>query len=146
LYGLINQYGDVIVPPAFNGLKMSEGNFIPFKKDGKWGYISKVGNINIKNLYDNCWPFSGMAARVKNDGSYFYIDKGNKKISQEYLWAGDFINNFAMVMNRDSSFDFVNRKFEVVSNLFIPQVYNWLEPKAMASYITPSWNCWKNKG
>ena len=61
------------------------------KKDGKWGYIDKKGNIVIDCVYEKAQDFSEGLAVVKKDGKCGYINnKGEVVIDFKYDSADNF--------------------------------------------------------
>lgn len=61
------------------------------KKNGKWGYIDKKGNIVIDCIYDDAKDFSEGLAVVKKDGKCGYINnKGEVVIDFKYDLADSF--------------------------------------------------------
>lgn len=77
--------------------EFSEGLAV-VKKDGKYGYIDKEGNLVIDFQYEYANPFSEGLAVVKKNGKNGYIDKsGNIVIDYQYSIAHPFYNGIAIV-------------------------------------------------
>lgn len=73
-------------------------------KDGKWGYMDKVGKIVIPPSYSSARDFHEGLAAVSKDGRYGYIDKdGNVILQFRYLEALDFIDGYANVTEGEDS-------------------------------------------
>ena len=68
------------------------------KKDGKWGYIDKSGNIVIDCIYDDAKSFSEGLAPVEKDGKYGFINtKGETVVEQKYRETYNFEFGYAVV-------------------------------------------------
>ena len=79
------------------GKNFSEG-LAAVKKDGKWGYIDKQGNLVIEYKYEIAESFSEELALVYTDKKYGYIDtKGNTVIDFKYESANSFSGGLATV-------------------------------------------------
>jgi hypothetical protein len=73
------------------------------KKDDKWGYIDKNGNVKIEPQYEFENDFSNEYALVANEEYVGYINKkGKQVIDFIYDDGGDFIEGVAYVIKGDS--------------------------------------------
>lgn len=70
---------DYKVIPVLNAMEPSEG-LMGVKKNDKWGFIDRNGEIKINFIYEEVFPFSEELARVKLNGQWIIIDKTGKEI------------------------------------------------------------------
>ncbi|MBR1476544.1 MAG: WG repeat-containing protein [Lachnospiraceae bacterium] len=74
-----------------DGLDISRGEAIAFRRGEFWGFVGTDGNILIEPAYENARSFSGGVAAVCKDGLWGFIDRnGEYVIEPEYLDAGYF--------------------------------------------------------
>lgn len=55
-------------------------DLLPFKKDGKWGYIDKSGKVVIPLKYDQVYYFHDGEAIVERKGKYSVIDRQGRHL------------------------------------------------------------------
>ncbi|MDR2127274.1 MAG: WG repeat-containing protein, partial [Prevotellaceae bacterium] len=81
------------------------------KKDGKWGFIDKIGAIVIQPEFDGVKNFSDGMAAVKKDGKWGYINRtGEIVISPVYHDAYNFREDIARVERFEKDEDYyINR-------------------------------------
>ena len=48
-----------------------------YRKDDKWGFVNKYGEVYIEAMYEDAKPFINGYAAVKQNGLWGYIDKDN---------------------------------------------------------------------
>lgn len=85
--GLINENGQIILEPMYDEIilprnsYMEDGEHIPYKKNGKMGYLDCNGNvIMLADYYDNVGIFYNGFACVKLGDKCGYIDSSFKKL------------------------------------------------------------------
>lgn len=102
-------------------LEIEQGN--PFKegvacvrKNGKYGYIDKTGEITIGIQYDDANNFYNGIASVKKDGKWGYIDKTGKLIiDYKYDEVGDFSEEgLAPVKNESSKWGYIDKSGKTI--------------------------------
>lgn len=123
MYGVINQYGEVIVEPVYASVSgFSEGMAsVSAERGGKYGYINTEGELVIPMLYKHAYDFSEGLAAVWEGGRAGYIDKtGVYVIEPQFGWsAGPFSEGLAAV--KDDLYAFViDKEGQVV---FEPKYY-----------------------
>lgn len=60
-----------------------------FKKDDKYGFLNKKGEVKIHAIYDNAYPFINGMAYVELNGKVGYINKKGEEIipiKYKQLW------------------------------------------------------------
>lgn len=73
------------------------------KKDGKWGYIDKKGNVVIDFIYEKANDFSEGLASVEKDGKAGYINaKGEVVVDFVYRSTYTFSNGYGVI--RDGTY------------------------------------------
>src|SRR5947199_3031800 len=84
--------------------KDSVGLF-PIRQDGKWGYISRTGEVVIKPQYDDAWDFSEGLAYVRAGMRRGLIDKTGQMVIelQQVDFAGRFSEGLAPVQTGGSN-------------------------------------------
>lgn len=74
-----------------------------FKKNNKWGFIDKKGNISIKPKFEEVYSFQEGLAAVSIDGKWGFINKkGNWVIKPKYTKANSFNDGLAPAKNHKS--------------------------------------------
>jgi hypothetical protein len=100
-------------------------------KDGKYGYIDKIGRMVIPPQYDDAGKYSeGLAAvRVylvisgQHSGKWGYIDKtGQMVIPPQYYWAYNFSEGLAAVEVQMDKWGFIDQTGKMV----IPPQYSYV--------------------
>lgn len=97
--GYINLSNQIVIKPDLefcwygnfnNGIAVA-------KRDEKYGYIDKIGNFFIPNIYKEAFPFKNNIALVKlENGNYTFInEKGQNVFNKDYKQLYPFKNGFA---------------------------------------------------
>jgi len=135
--GYFDVYGNLVVPfehqfgePFSNGLALV-GNSTIEVVDGEyievfqWGFINKLGNVDIPLRFSNAQSFSeGLAAVYVNDIGWGYIDStGNFVIEPRFSYAEPFTDELAAVA-LDGRWGVINRIGDVVIPFDFPVVYS----------------------
>jgi hypothetical protein len=109
LWGSINRQGELVVPSLFDSpVVFSPSGLSRIRKDERFGYIGRDGQIVIRPIYTHAQPFSeGLAAvqvggewigRRVRGGSWGYIDaRGEMIITPQFAYADGFSEGFAAV-------------------------------------------------
>ena len=77
LWGFINTKGVMVIEPEFASLQSFSGGLAAAKHPTAdlWGYIDTSGKYVIQPVYEEAQPFSDGYAVVKQNGSYYIINK-----------------------------------------------------------------------
>lgn len=77
LWGFINTKGVMVIEPEFASLQSFSGGLAAAKHPTAdlWGYIDTTGKYVIQPVYEEAQPFSDGYAVVKQNGSYYIINK-----------------------------------------------------------------------
>lgn len=71
---------ELLIPANYDyAYSFSEG-LANVRKDGKWGFIDKLGKTVIPFIYDDAELFYAGLASVAKDGKYGYIDRSGKTV------------------------------------------------------------------
>jgi len=90
-------------------LQRSKVSLFPIIKDGKWGFMDSLGNIQIQYVYDWTDGFSGGTAVVILHDKTGYINKaGNIIIPLSYDEANTFQNGLAVV-KKENKFGLISK-------------------------------------
>lgn len=91
---------------------------------GKFGYIDKNGNIVLKPIYDDAYPFSEGLASVNQNGKYKFIDKTGKVVLIPTMNAGGIFrngitiltdsNNLSVIINKSGKILLKPKKYRLV--------------------------------
>jgi len=98
-------------------------NLTPQRKDGKFGYIDKDGNVVIEHKFAIAHPFKDGLALVKEElgrsgSGYGYIkENGDYFIEPKYIEARSFNEGVAAVREEDSGFYYINTNGERIKAL-----------------------------
>lgn len=79
-FGVIDQYGEVIVPIIYDCLYAPGEGMIVAEKEGKVGYIDYNGEIIIPFQYDEAYGFSDGVSTVTTSGQCSVIDRNNNYV------------------------------------------------------------------
>jgi hypothetical protein len=81
----IDKTGRDAIPFNYDDAYSFSEGLAAIKKDGKFGFIDKKGNIVIACIYDKLLSgfFDGHAKLIK-DGLFYYIDKTGKNLTPEW--------------------------------------------------------------
>ena len=70
-WGFINDEGDMIIKPRYEGAKSFSNGIAAVKKDGKWGFINKKNQLIVKNEYEDADYFTSKGTCfVKSQDAY----------------------------------------------------------------------------
>lgn len=98
--GILTLRYDTVIPFIYQdiGFSYQATDFIPAKKDGKYGYINLKNQIRIPFRYHEAKMFRNGMARVKEKG-WNFIDTSGKslRIQHRYSFADDFQLGTALV-------------------------------------------------
>ncbi|MBR5532935.1 MAG: WG repeat-containing protein [Bacteroidales bacterium] len=95
-WGWTDIEGNWVINPEYEKvLPFRESDLAPVMIDGKWAYINKNGEIEIKRQFDEAYPFVDYLALVKIGDYYGFInDDGVYKINPQYRYISpDYISN-----------------------------------------------------
>lgn len=105
LYGIVNQYGEVIVEPIYEYMEGFSEGYAAVYLDGKYGYIDEKGNLLTEIEYDYVEAFSEGLAVVRANGLYGFIDTtGQFVIEPQYKWARSFSDGLADVKKAEKEY------------------------------------------
>ena len=79
-FGFINAFGDTIVSPEFDQVKVFSEGMASVKTGTKWGYINHQQDLVIPYQYSAVGPFKNGLAIVQIDGKYDLINKSGKSL------------------------------------------------------------------
>lgn len=80
-YGCVDTLGNNVIPLIYKSeINFYSDNMARVKKNGKWGYISKNGEIAIPFQYELADPFSSGLAGVVLNGKVGFIDKTGRMV------------------------------------------------------------------
>ena len=98
----------------------SEEGLAWVEKDGKRGFIDRMGEEVIPLIYDEAWEFSEGLAVVWNDGLAGYIDTtGEMVIPQMYSLAGKLFKEGKLGVGNNGEMGVIDKK----NNIVIPFIY-----------------------
>lgn len=127
LSGYINEAGKLVIPIKYDTGPYHFGSFkegkVPVYKNGKFGYMDKLGKVTIPYLYQTAGDFNDGLAVVSKNNKYGVIDqKGEIVVPFKYNWLDDYSEGLAMygttiqwtVEDEAAKYGFVNKKGEIV--------------------------------
>ena len=98
--------------------------WIPFEKDGLFGFVDAKNSVVIEPRFTHAGFFCDGLARVRSTDQYGFIDKtGRFVIAPEYEYANDFSEGLAGVSFGDRGWGFISRTGEVV----IKPQFAWID-------------------
>ncbi|MBC5624592.1 WG repeat-containing protein [Clostridium sp. NSJ-49] len=99
IYGYINNKGEYVIEPKFEGAYDFNENCVAIViKDNKYGVIDLLGEYKIYTIYDSISNFRESRAVYSKDGSMGIIDEdGNVITKKEYGIVGEFHDHRAVV-------------------------------------------------
>ena len=106
-----------------NDFNLANEIFLPFKKDGLWGFMNESGAIKIAAKYDFVDSFSEGLALAGIKGKFGYINKlGDSVVAFEFDEAYSFKNGIAIV-SKYQYFGIIDR----TSKSVVPFKYDFIE-------------------
>lgn len=125
VYGVIDKTGKTVIPFKLNYDYIgwfSEG-MANVRRNGKYGYINRSGQLVIPLKYSNVGSFSEGVARAELNGKYGFIDKtGKVVIPFKYQYALDFREGLAHVtIPGKEGGGYINHAGDIV----VPLKYDW---------------------
>ncbi|WP_126247850.1 WG repeat-containing protein [Chitinophaga rhizosphaerae] len=116
--GLVDMFGQVIVAPQYENIRVGRTALMAAQKGTKWGFVNKLGEEVTQFIYDDAWPFSNNIARVRHGDNFFYIDPTGKALfGERYKWATQFEGWLAAVETLDGQFYYMNNRGERFANI-----------------------------
>jgi hypothetical protein len=114
-YKMIDKSGKQITTEGYEFLRIDEkSGLVVFRKNGKYGLLSREGELLADAVYDSISNFSEGLAIVKSGTKYGYIDESGKlTIEKNYNSVRDFNEGLA-VINLDGKYGFINKKGELI--------------------------------
>lgn len=103
-YKLVDSTGKQIGAEKYEDAKIfSDNTYAAVKKNGRWGYIDKEGNMVIQPVFEDARSFANGLAAVKTDGKWGFIDAGGEmKIAAQFFDAKDFNDRGSCFVNTGS--------------------------------------------
>jgi hypothetical protein len=105
-YSLINKNGKVIVAEnsKIESIFPFDGEFIGIKKDGRFGFVDKLGNLRIANQYGAIGRWQEGAAAVRLNKKWGFVDRLERILVQPYYdSASDLKQSVSIVSIGDKS-------------------------------------------
>lgn len=99
---------------------------IPYKKDNKWGYSDKEGNIIVLPVYDQVETYFGKEPYfivLKDKLSGIVDHSGNIVIPTKYQLCTRSLGNYFVVANQYKKFGILNKENEVVFPLEYERIF-----------------------
>lgn len=113
---------------------------------GKYGYKDSNGNIVIRPVFENAWPFHEGFAVVRQNGKYGYIDEdGWVIIPTQYDGAGHFSEGLAHV-KKNKKIGFIDQEGSNIIPLQFDDVYGVFSEGLIAVNINKKWGFIDNTG
>lgn len=73
-WGFVDATGKFVIEPAYTQAKSFSNGLAPVSEKGMWGYIDTGKVYRIKNIFNDCLPFTNQGiAAVKENGVWNYI-------------------------------------------------------------------------
>ena len=88
-------------------------NRIALKKNGKWGFYDKSGNLKIKHTYSEVSNFKNDVAAVKINEEIFFIDSNGIKVDKKYNPDEYNFSDFDIDLGM---YDFSSPNYKVIKN------------------------------
>jgi hypothetical protein len=116
---IIDMNGEVIFQGVSKYFDMDfhEG-LIAVEREGKWGFLDKLGNEIIEFKYDAVTNFKNGFASVKLNNAWGLIDKNdNVVIPFHYSSVGEYVDGLVLVTSKESKSGFIDLKGNVIIEL-----------------------------
>ena len=107
-------------------IRLASKQFLPFKKENKWGFMDRNGKLMIPAVYDWVEPFSeGLALVIKSDQLGF-IDKSGKLVIPFQYEEGESFQEGLAIVSKDGKFGMIDRnnhaviplKYELIGSFY----------------------------
>lgn len=84
LWGYYDKEKDKHILPKFESADFFQNDYAIIKLDGKYGFLNKSGEIQIKNKFDEASNFNRLnVAKVKKNDKEYWINRKGKKVKYE---------------------------------------------------------------
>ncbi len=114
--------------------ELSKEDFLPFRKNGKWGFINNRGEVRIEPRYEFTEAFADGLALVSKNGKLGFVNKlGDEVIIPFYDDAENFREGLAVVSEQGKS-GVVNRNGQMIVPLKYDEIGDFNEGLASAFY------------
>jgi hypothetical protein len=113
--GIIDSTGQKVFPAIFEDIGKYEGNLIPIKKRGKWGYSDLNVDLAIPYQFSSADSFKDSLAIASKKEMFGVIDReGNQVVPLNYRsleWVND------LLIARDTAFGLISTDNEILVSL-----------------------------
>lgn len=114
-YGWVNAYGQEIVSPQFDEVRLFHNHYAPARKADKWAFYNQQGKRITPFRYDWVSNFEEGLAAVQIDGLWGYInEQGFIVIQPQFERAGNFDNGITQVVKDNETYT-INKQGKRVS-------------------------------
>jgi hypothetical protein len=105
--------------------ELSKQQFVPYKKDGLWGYMNHTGDVSLAPMYDVVGFFNESLAYAQKNRKFGYINKANETmINFEYDNAYDFNEGRALV-EKNGKFGMIDRTGKLILPIIFSDLGNY---------------------
>lgn len=89
----------------------------PARKDGKWGFVDRLGKEAVPFRYQQVQAFSDGLAAFQRDGLWGYLDKRGKEVIAPQFDEADGFHDGVAIVGKGEKMGAINAKGEVVVEL-----------------------------
>src|SRR5699024_11300611 len=82
--GLINSYGNIIIPLIYDEIEGFSHGLAVVKRNGKYGFVNIKGKEIVPPIFDEAHPYNGYSSEVTLKGETFQIDRSGNRIEEDY--------------------------------------------------------------
>lgn len=108
--GLYDEEYNILTQPEMDDIIMVKHGLIPFKKDGKWGFLSRSGAVSVNAEFASVQPFREDLAKVQSGTSFGYCNfEGKWVIEPKYQRASDFYEGVAVALLPSNEMILINK-------------------------------------
>lgn len=109
-YSLISKEGKTAVTEnaKMESIFPFDGEFIGIKKDGRFGFIDRLGNLRIANQYGAIGQWREEAAAVRLNMKWGFVDRLERLLVQPYYDSATDFNNDISIISISDKYGFVN--------------------------------------
>jgi hypothetical protein len=132
-WGYMNKFGQIIIPPKFDGADYFDNGIAIVSQNDKLGYINKRGEFIVKAQFDEANKFENGFAIVEKGGKYGLIDRlGNYSIPLIYKQIGSIHDGLIFAL-KDSLYTCINVRNQIIFTGKFDQTNGFSNGRAIVS-------------
>jgi WG containing repeat len=110
LWGVLNDRGDTLVMPQYQGFLDAGYGYLAYQRNGKFGLMDSLGRERSPARYDLVQMEAHGWIRVKNEGYFGLVDTSGREITRQDLAEIHHFGAASAIVQRQDDFGLLNRQ------------------------------------